>query len=738
MNMTKNLFFLLLAVPLLYASIWATELDEINKSILNSKKDTVRVDLLLKAGDFYEYTQPDSAILFYQQAYELSVEINSKSRIAKCSNYIGIVYWNMGMYHDAISNFENALVIVTELNQKQKIAACLNNLGNVYKDIGHYEKAIQHYINSLRIKEEIKDSSGISASYNNLGVVHEKLKSYDKALDYYNRALIIRNKLNDEKGVADVYVNIGLINKETGDFFKALDFFNRALEKYLKIEDMKGISACYGNIGNVYLNGTGDLQKASDYINKSLEVDRKIGNQLGIAQMLNSLAVLNYQTKNFNSSISFAKQSAEISSEYDYLPVLKTSYEYLFLSYEALGHYKEALQYLKRNRTITDSIYNEESVKQMKELEAKYESDKKELLIDNLNKENIIKEIEINKSQEVRKKQFYLIILFIALLALVFTTLIFIYKQYVTKKKSNLLLKKFNSEIIQKNEEISTQRDEIAAQRDLATNQRDIIAKQQKDIKDSINYAFQIQSALFPTDEDLRLILKDYFIFYRPRDIVSGDFYWVNKFGNKIIIVASDCTGHGVPGAFMSMLGIAFLNEIVNKEQVTAPDKILNRLRENIILAMKQHGENVKQQDGMDAVAITIDRQAGTLEFAGANNPLYIVSGSGLRVPGSGNPKPETRNPKPGTDRAQRRQNARSHIFADAALYPALLPRFRRRPHLHFQRWLCRSVRGTRGKEIQVQTIKRTAHGQQPAAHGRSERHTGKDLRRLAGKYAAD
>jgi serine phosphatase RsbU (regulator of sigma subunit) len=120
-------------------------------------------------------------------------------------------------------------------------------------------------------------------------------------------------------------------------------------------------------------------------------------------------------------------------------------------------------------------------------------------------------------------------------------------------------------------------------------------------------------------------LLKDYFILYKPRDIVSGDFYWINKTENKVIVIAADCTGHGVPGALMSMLGVAFLNEIVNKEKITSPAKILDRLRENIMISMKQQGENIQQRDGMDVAAICIDRENEEVLYSGANNPLYMI-----------------------------------------------------------------------------------------------------------------
>jgi serine phosphatase RsbU (regulator of sigma subunit) len=164
--------------------------------------------------------------------------------------------------------------------------------------------------------------------------------------------------------------------------------------------------------------------------------------------------------------------------------------------------------------------------------------------------------------------------------------------------------------------------------------QRDHIEKINIDITDSINYAKYIQSSILPKAEKLGSYLGEYFVLYKPKDIVSGDFYWISNTDNKIIIAAADSTGHGVPGAFMSMLGIAFLNEIVNKEYITHPGVILRRLRKEVIHSLQQKGERGEQKDGMDIALCTLDRENMKLQFAGANNPLYLIRKSNLEEVG--------------------------------------------------------------------------------------------------------
>ena len=160
--------------------------------------------------------------------------------------------------------------------------------------------------------------------------------------------------------------------------------------------------------------------------------------------------------------------------------------------------------------------------------------------------------------------------------------------------------------------------------------QRDQIAEQKKSITDSIQYASRIQRALLPSEEYREEILPEHFILFRPRDIVSGDYYWMKQKNGKTIVVAADCTGHGVPGAFMSMLGVAFLNEIANREDINDANEILNSLRNHVIKALHQTGKEGESKDGMDIALCLIDDDRKKLQFAGAYNPLYLIRNNEL------------------------------------------------------------------------------------------------------------
>lgn len=224
------------------------------------------------------------------------------------------------------------------------------------------------------------------------------------------------------------------------------------------------------------------------------------------------------------------------------------------------------------------------------------------------------------------KTSWFILLAVLTGLALIYGTLKYRERQLIREKRIlETKVKERTREIEEQKVEIEAQRDEITEQKNFVEEQLDQIVLQNKEITSSIEYAKRIQQAVLPGKRTLEQTLPEHFIFFRPRDIVSGDFYWVEKKEDLIVVVASDCTGHGVPGAFMSLLGLTFLNEIVNHEGVLKASEILNRLRKNIIRAMSHKDGAEMAKDGMDLALVVIDRQLDMMEFAGAYNPMILV-----------------------------------------------------------------------------------------------------------------
>jgi serine phosphatase RsbU (regulator of sigma subunit) len=261
-------------------------------------------------------------------------------------------------------------------------------------------------------------------------------------------------------------------------------------------------------------------------------------------------------------------------------------------------------------------------------MQTKYESVQKEKEIELLAKDNQLKEVE-------NEKQRTTILYMIAGLVIILIFSLLLLRLFRQKQAANRVLVKQNIEIAQQKEEIQTQRDEIEAQRDEIEAQRDLVTVQKEELeeihgelKSSIRYAKRIQNATLPSQEIMKNCPGEHFVIFRPRDIVSGDFFWAVKVREWFLFCVADCTGHGVPGAFMSMLGITLLNEIVRRDEVSDAGLVLDQLREKTTDALQRKDETgsmeIKMYDGMDISFCAIHTTTLECHWAGANNPLYV------------------------------------------------------------------------------------------------------------------
>ena len=316
----------------------------------------------------------------------------------------------------------------------------------------------------------------------------------------------------------------------------------------------------------------------------------------------------------FDKAIFYGKQALEIAEEFGAKFRAIEITESLAEIYQKSGDFKSALFVYQKYKLYSDSVFNETKSEQITEMETKYGTEKKE------QENKYLKLQDVKNKALIRQSTLLNIAAVIGVVLLVILALV-LYQSNLRKQRTNKVL-------LSQKQEIEIQTEEILAQRDM-------LEEQHKDIRDSINYARKIQTAILPLPEEISAAFPEHFLFYQPRDIVSGDFYWFAevKYGKqtKYVLSVSDCTGHGVPGAFMSMIGNDLLNDIVKDRRIIQPDIILNHLHEGVRRALHQEtGENT---DGMDISLCVIDPQEKTLSYAGANSPLvYVQDGEQTRV----------------------------------------------------------------------------------------------------------
>lgn len=587
-------------------------------------------------GNYYfKIAQYDSSLANYDKALNIARQQKLDEDISKAIGNMAPVYAKKGDYNKALELYTEALDLADKKSDMEQVALLVEKIGNVFNDKGEYLQALDYYKQSLAIKKKRGDLKGMAESYANIGNVYFGQDRLLEAIDAHYQSLRINEKIGNKSSMATSYMTLGSLNHKQKNIKEALDFYEKAKNLILEMGDKTMLSVCYRYIGNVY-QGNKKYDISKKYYYDALKIAKEIGDEKGIRESYNILGNFFQETKNFDEALKYFQFFLDKSKSIDnskgvaeayislggvYLaqqnvkkaidhcnkgyfiivdnggPLIKqAACECLSDAYNKAGKSDSAYKYLKLYYSFRDSLKSEEISKTMYKRSMDHNYEKKKIA-DSLATANKEKVLQIEHDAESRKQKLYIYVSLGAfLITLILAIGIF----------TNFRLKQQSAKIIKK--------------------QKEMVEEKNAEIMSSIRYAQRIQNALLTSDEHWDAISQDYFVMLKPKDVVSGDFYWAHYFNdNKAIWVAADCTGHGVPGAFMSMLGIGFLNEIVIEDNIQSPDEILNRLRTKIINALRQKGVQHQQMDGMDLALCLIDKSSSRLFYAGANNPLWIM-----------------------------------------------------------------------------------------------------------------
>ncbi len=515
--------------------------------------------------------------------------------------------------------FLNEATILAQKNNNQyALSESINMTGVVHRKLGNYNKAMDYFFQSLEISEKLNDSIQTAYAFNNMGEVYNYQLDYKNAEIYIKKALAIFSKQDNKKGIAYCYLRLG-------ENAEAQNQLRMALKHYLTcanirrdaLKDDRGLATVLASISNVYYK-LKQLPTALKYAQQALGL-LDAYDKSGIAQAQVGIAKIYFQQAQFSKAEEYAKNSFELAKSFNSKKISQEAGLLLAEVYAQQGKITEAFELQQLSMQLKDSLFAEEANKSINNLRESYESEKKQLQIDTLS--------EIQKIQQ-EENELKTLLLYGSLVALLIisTTLLLLYHNYRQNQRMNNLLSEQKEEISGIAENLKKANAEIS-------KQHEIIDRKNKDLTSSINYAQRIQRAMLPSNKILNEALPEHFVFFKPKDIVSGDFYWVAQKKYKTILAVADCTGHGIPGAFMSLIGNDLLNEIVLGRNINEPDKILQELRRLVRIVLRQ--EETNNHDGMDITIVTFDRYPeehkqllGTpkLEFAGAENPLYYFS----------------------------------------------------------------------------------------------------------------
>ncbi len=451
-----------------------------------------------------------------------------------------------------------------------------SKLAFTYWNDGNNSNAIEHFKHSLALNEKIGNQNAIASINSYLGIIYSETGDNNVALDHLQKALTLKKQLKDKKAIVSEYINIAVVFDQSNENQQAIQTLSKALTLAKETNDIKLLRRVYGMLAENY-QALGDNQKSMQHFELFSALDKQIQQQY------------------------LSSKEAEASQKVNEAELRRK------LAESEKKMKEEALQ--KTSEDLDMAIQ---------------ESKARQLQIDLLNKENQIKELAIKEKEARLKNEATLRYAFVGGIALLLLIAVIIFLAYRQKQKSNLLL-------AAQNEEITRQKDKIEHQStELKKAFADISDKNQK-INRSINYASRIQSAMLSHWDKIQLFIPESFVFFKPRDIVSGDFYWfreMNHHSNKLAIAAVDCTGHGIPGAFMSVIANEQLHELIDLKHLESPDEILSALHNGVREALKQKETNNK--DGMDMAFCTIDMHNKMLEYAGARNPLIYIKNNEL------------------------------------------------------------------------------------------------------------
>jgi len=481
---------------------------------------------------------------------------------------------------------------------------------------GKYDENYMYGLKAIQLFDSLGNFKELGTMYGELGY-QMKRRDLPMAFELMQKGISILESNCHEFDLTNIYNNYGVLHEISGNADSAIFFYRKSLLLKKKQNDTYGTPFSLNNIASVFIQ-TEKYDSSLRYLNESTKIRVKISDTIGLAENFSLYGQIYTNLGSFDNAIENYHKALKITTEHNYTFLTKTIYQQLSEIYEYQQNYEKAFYYHKLFKQFEDSLVNLETNKTIANLQVQFETEKKQQEID---KQQLIIE---NQTIESRRRliQRNFLIGGSSLLALLVFMIFIAYRQ---KIKANSIISEKNVMLQQANEEISSQRDEIEAQRDIVLEQKERIEKQKKDIDDSIHYAQRIQTAVIPSGIQLSSLLNKHFVIFRPKDVLSGDFFWATRINKWIIVTVADCTGHGIPGAFMSMLGVSFLNEIVRKKEITTPAQVLKELRELIVESLHQSIDWNSQKDGMDMSLVAIDSESGKCLWAGAGIPLWIV-----------------------------------------------------------------------------------------------------------------
>lgn len=542
----------------------------------------------------------DSAYHYAKLEVAFATEKKLSKWIGMGYNAMGIVSFYKSQYEQAIEEQMHALQHFKVVNNQKGISDCYNNIGLNYAYNGDHEKAIDYYYKAVEVKEKIGDLKGKTNILSNIGNLYYVQKDFAKATEHFEAALEAALAIDFKQGIATQTSMLGVIKLEEKKYDEAKANFLTAIQIAIEIQALNLEVYAMVGLASVY-----DFENKTDsalyYYHRAIPLQEQIGDHLGLMNIYHNLAVTYFHIGQLDKAETYELKSLNLAKAGNRWESIETSADYLYRIHKNRKQYKDALEMHELFMAYRDSTTQQANKEAVYKREIEFEYEQKSVA-DSLRTEEekklVAANLKLEKEENARQKQKSYFLYAGLFLLVVFG--FFVANRLKISRKQNQI--------------ISDQKKQV----DDAFNE---LEAKNHEILDSINYAKRIQTAILPPQRLVAHYLKNSFILYKPKDIVAGDFYWMEPTSDGLLFAAADCTGHGVPGAMVSVICNNGLNRAVREFSLRDPAAILGKTREIVIAEFEKSEEVVK--DGMDiALCLLKDK---TLKFSGAHNPLWIV-----------------------------------------------------------------------------------------------------------------
>jgi len=522
---------------------------------------------------------------------------------ASAISNIGLMFDNQGKTVLAIENYKAALVLFEKIGDKKGTSSPINNLGKVYYNIGDIEKALSYYLKALKLREDFGEEEKTIVVNNNIAKVYQEQGEDSVSEFYFRKALKTSLKYNNKHVQAITHHHLGKVFYRKNQLDSALVYYKISYQLRKEIGHKHGMAESLHSMGSLYTSIDREDEAFAAY-DLSLKILEGTNYLNGFISAKSGLATLYFQRGENQKALTLAESAFEYAQKIGFPDVIKKTSGLLSEIYAAVGKFEKALEMQILRIQMRDSLVNLDNTKSVYKQQVDFNFQQKEqALIIEEEKRKLI------SRQEKEKKNLIITFISIGLLLLIGFT-VFLYNRFRLIKKQNALIEEQKRVVDEQQVKLVGINDELSSKNEMIT--------------DSIFYAKKIQKAILPDLAPFREYVQDIFVFSQPKDIVSGDFYWGYRTEKEILFTVADCTGHGVPGAFMSLIGSNILDKIVGEMNITRPDLILEQLSKEIYTRLQAEND-ADVKDGMDLVMCSVNLETKKLQLAGAYNPMYIV-----------------------------------------------------------------------------------------------------------------